>query len=78
MQNHLDKAQRLKDFEVASSIHDNMRALRAQLLKGDGLARLVGEASARLGVGKQMIETVAQHDRQDTKDDFTIAGMTFP
>ena len=46
---------------------NNMRALGAQLVKGHGLARLVGKSSPGLGVGKQMIQTVAQHDRRDIK-----------
>jgi len=29
-----------------------------------------------LGVGKQMIETVAQHHRQHIKDDLTVARGT--
>ena len=73
MQHFLDEAQRLKDFKVAPSVHDNMRALGAQLLKGQRLPRLVGKARPPLRVGKQMIQTVAQHDRQHIKDDLTIA-----
>ena len=73
LQDHLDKAQGFKDFKVAPSLHDNMRTLGAQLVKGHGLARLVGKSSPGLGVGKQMIPTVAQHDRQDIKDDLTVA-----
>src|SRR4029434_392200 len=53
-----------------------MRALGAQLLKGDRLARLVGEARSSPRVSKQMIQTVAQHYRQHVKDDLTIAGRT--
>ena len=56
MQHYLDKAQRLKDFKVAPSVHDNMRALGAQLLKGKCLTRLVGKSSPLLCVGKQMIQ----------------------
>src|SRR6266496_2653877 len=41
-----------------------MCALGAQLLEGDRLARLVGKSSPRLRVGKQMIQTVAQHHSQ--------------
>ena len=48
----LDKAQRLKDVKEASRVHDNMRALGAQLLEGDCLARLVGKSSPGLCVGK--------------------------
>src|SRR5262249_3706763 len=72
LQHHLDKVQRLKDFKAAPSVHDNMRALGAQLLKGKRLTRLVGKAHPPLRVGKQMIETVAQHHRQHIKDDLTI------
>ena len=74
MQDHLHKAQCLKNLEVLSSIHDNMRALGAQLFKGDRLARLVGKSPPRLRVGKQMVETVTQHDRSYIKDDLTITG----
>ncbi len=49
-----------------------MRALDAQLLKGDRLVRLVGEACACLCVSKQMIQTVAQYYRQYVKDDLTL------
>ncbi len=49
-----------------------MRALGAQLLKGDRLARLVGESCPSLRVGKQMIQTVAQYYRQYVKDDLTL------
>jgi hypothetical protein len=49
---HLHKAQCLKNLEVPSSIHDNMRALGAQLFKGERLARLVGKSPPRLRVGK--------------------------
>src|SRR5712691_7275413 len=73
LQDHLDKAQRLKDFKVASRIHDNTRALGAQLLESDRLARLVGKPRSCLRVDKQMIETIAQHHRQHIKDDLTIA-----
>ena len=45
----------------------------AQLLKGQRLMRLVGKSYPPLRVGKQMIETVAQHYRQYIKDDLTIA-----
>ena len=50
-----------------------MRALGAQLLKGKGLARLVGKSCPRLCVGKQMIETVAQHHGQHIKHNLTLA-----
>jgi hypothetical protein len=73
LQHHLDKAPRLKEFKVAPSVHNNMRALGAQLLKGQRLTRLVGKACPPLRVGKQMLETVAQHYRQYIKDDRTIA-----
>lgn len=53
-----------------------MRALGAQLLKGERLARLVGKARPSLRVGKQMLETVAQHHRQHIKHDLTIADGT--
>src|SRR5215510_13651972 len=53
-----------------------MRALGAQLLKGNRLARLVGEARSSLRVRKQMIQTVAPYDRLHVKDDLTIAGCT--
>jgi hypothetical protein len=76
LQHHLDKAQRLKDFKMAPSVHDHMRALGTQLLKGKRLTRLVGESSASLRVGKQMIQTVVQHDGQHIKDDRTIARGT--
>src|SRR5947209_20590614 len=59
LQDHLDKTQGLKDFTVTPSIHDNMRPLGAQLLKGDRLARLVRKTRTGLCVGKQMIQTVA-------------------
>src|SRR2546421_6847033 len=59
LQDHLDKTQGLKDFKVTPSIHDNMRPLGAQLLKGDRLARLVRKTRTGLCVGKQMIQTVA-------------------
>ena len=52
LQDQLDEAQGLKDVEIAPSVHDNMRALGAPLLKGDRLARLVGKASTGLRVGK--------------------------
>ena len=42
LQHHVDKAQRLKDCKMVPSVHDNMRALGAQLLQGQGLTRLVG------------------------------------
>ena len=58
-QDHLNKAQSLKDFKVASSIHDNRRALGAQLLKSNGLACLVGKSRPGLRIGTQLIETVA-------------------
>ena len=74
MQDHLHKAQGLKDCKGASSVHDNMVAVGAELLKGDSLARLVGKARPCLRVRKQIIQTVAQHDRQDIKHDLTIAG----
>ena len=74
LQGHLDKAQGLKDFKVTPSVHDDMRALGTQLLKGDRLARLVGKSCPSLRVGKQMIQTVAQNHRQHIKDDLTIAG----
>src|SRR6266851_3965414 len=51
LQDQLHKAQCLKNFEVPPSIHDNMRALGAQLLTGDRLTRLVGKAPPRLRVG---------------------------
>src|SRR5215468_2821404 len=73
LQDHLHKAQRLKNGKVAPSVDNNMCALGAQLLKGNRLARLVGKASARLCVGKQMIQTVAQYHRQYIKDDLAIA-----
>jgi hypothetical protein len=73
MQDHLDEAQGLKDVKITPCVHDNMRALGAQLLKGNGLARLVGKASPRLRVGKQMIETVAQHHGQHMKHNLAIA-----
>ncbi len=50
-----------------------MRALSAQLLQGDGLARLGGKASTGPRVGKQMIETVAQHHGQHIKHNLTLA-----
>src|SRR5947209_5098920 len=59
LQDHLDKTQGLKDFKVTPSIHDNMRPLGTQLLKGDRLARLVRKTRTGLCVGKQMIQTVA-------------------
>jgi hypothetical protein len=52
LQDHLDKAQSLKDFEVPPGIHNNMCALGAQLLKGKRLARLVDKSPSRLRVGK--------------------------
>src|SRR5436305_10864819 len=58
LQDHLDKTQGLKDFKVTPSIHDNMRPLGTQLLKGDRLARLVRKTRTGLCVGKQMIQTV--------------------
>ncbi len=51
-----------------------MRALGAQLLKGDRLARLVGKSPPRLRVGKQMVETVTQDDRQYIKDNEPVKG----
>ena len=74
MQDHLHKAQGLKDFKVASSVHNNMRTMSAELRKGDSLARLVGKAHPCARVSKQMRQTAAQHDRQDIKHDLTIAG----
>src|SRR6516165_8779408 len=53
-----------------------MRALGAQLLKGQRLTRLVSKARPPLRVGKQMIEAVAQHHRQHIKDDLTLARGT--
>src|SRR6516225_3678403 len=52
LQHHLDKAQRLKECKVAPSVHNNMRALGAQLLKGQCLTRLVGKSCPPLRVGK--------------------------
>ena len=72
MQDHLDEAQGLKDVKIAPCVHDNMRALGAQLLKGNRLARLVGKARSRLCVGKQMIQTVAQDHCQSIKDDLAL------
>src|SRR5215813_1283419 len=53
-----------------------MRALGAQLLKGQRLPRLVGKSRSPLRVGKQMVQAVAQHHRQHIKDDLTIARGT--
>ena len=64
LQQQLHKTQGLEDFKIAPCVHDNMRALGAELLEGDRLACLVGKAYRFLGVGKQMIETVAQHHSQ--------------
>ena len=74
MQAYLHKAQGLKDFKVASSVHNNMCAVGTELFEGDCLACLVGKAHPCLCVRKQMIQTLAQHDRQDIKHDLTIAG----
>src|SRR5262249_13291101 len=43
LQDEMRKTERLKDFKEATSVHDNMRALGTQLLKGERLARLVGK-----------------------------------
>ncbi|HSX80124.1 MAG TPA: hypothetical protein VLQ80_16325 [Candidatus Saccharimonadia bacterium] len=59
LQDEMRKTERLKDCKEAPSVHDNMRALRTQLLKGERLARLVGKSHTRLCVGKQMIQTIA-------------------
>src|SRR6516162_5845529 len=75
-QDHLHKAQRLTNGKVAPSVDNNMGALGAQLLKGNRLARLVGKASSRLCVGKQMIQTVAQDHRQYINDDLALARRT--
>src|SRR5437879_11368405 len=61
LQDEMRKTERLKDFKEAPSVHDNMRALGTQLLKGERLARLVGKSNTRLYVGKQMIKTLASH-----------------
>ena len=57
LQDHLHKAQRLKNGKIATSVDNNMRALGTQLLKGKGLARLVGKSRPGRRVGKQMIST---------------------
>ena len=59
LQDQLDKAQGLKDFKGAPSVHNNMRALGTQLLKGKGLARLVSKSCPGRRVGKQMIQAIA-------------------
>src|SRR5262245_42481594 len=59
LQDEMRKTERLKDFKETPSIHDNMRALGTQLLKGERLARLVGKSNTPLCVGKQMIKTIA-------------------
>ena len=59
LQDEMCKTERLKDFKEAPSVHDNMRALGTQLLKGDRLARLVGKSNTPLCVGKQMIKTAS-------------------
>src|SRR5438093_1463739 len=56
LQDEMRKTERLKDFKEAPSVHDNMRALGTQLLKGERLARLVGTSTTRLCVGKQMLK----------------------
>ena len=57
-------------------IHDNRRALGAQLFKGHRLARLIGKSPPCLRVGQPMVETVAQHDCQDLKAALTRARCT--
>src|SRR4030095_529978 len=59
LQDEMRETERLKDFKEASSVHNNMRALGTQLLKGERLACLVGKSSTRRYVGKQMIQAVA-------------------
>src|SRR6266568_67840 len=76
LQDHLHKAQRLKNGKIATSVDNNMRAWGAQLLKGNRLARLVGTARSRLCVGKHMIQTVAQDHCQYIKDDLALARCT--
>src|SRR5437763_7985547 len=56
LQDEMRKTERLKDFKEAPSVHDNMRALGTQLLKGERLARLVGKSNTPLCIGKQMIQ----------------------
>jgi hypothetical protein len=57
LQDHLHKAQRLKNGKAAPSVDNTMRAMGAQLLKGNRLARLVGKASSRLCVGPPAANT---------------------
>src|SRR5262245_13440404 len=61
LQEERRKTQRRKNVKAAPSVHDNMRALGTQLLKGERLARLVGKSRTCLCVGKQMIQTRASH-----------------
>src|SRR4029434_4869286 len=76
LQDKTRKTQSLEDFKIAPRIRNDMRASAASLVKGKGLTRLVRKTGPGLGVGKQMIETVAQHHRQHIKDDRTIARGT--
>ena len=60
LQDEMRKTQGLKDFKIATRIHDDMRAAATKLVKHQGLTRLVGKTCAGLRVGKQMGETRVQ------------------
>src|SRR6476659_5442158 len=62
LQHHLDKAQRLKEFKVAPSVHNNMRGWGAKLLKCQGLRSLDRKASPPFRVDNQMMDIVAKPD----------------
>jgi hypothetical protein len=53
---HSNTAQGLKEGSMLPRVHETVGLLGPQLLKGNGLARLIGNARPHLGVGRQLIE----------------------
>ena len=70
----MHEAQRLKYLKIPARVDDHVRAAGFHLLKGNRLSCLVGKARSRSRIGKQVIEAVAEHDRQQIEDYLTVTG----
>ena len=72
----MDKGEGLKNLKITTGIDNNMRAIGMQLFQDNRLTRFVGKAYPRMGIGKEMRQTLAQKHAYQIPDYVTI-DLTF-